>query len=96
METVLSPKLLEATERRMRFCGTCGIALGLMTGEEFDKLYACLFCGEKIHPAPEKEKKSLFPPEIEQYLTPTMFFNTLREVFAEREKEKVHLRLFGC
>lgn len=88
MEVVLSPKLLEAMERRMRFCGTCGIALGLMTGEEFDHLCPtlCRFCGEKIAPTPAKEEKSLFPPEMREYITPKLLFSVLHEIFTERRK----------
>jgi len=88
MEVVQSPKLLEEMERRMRFCGTCGIALGLMTGEEFDRLCPtlCRFCGGKIAPAPEKKERSLFPPEIQEQITPKILYGVLCEIFAERRE----------
>lgn len=84
VEVVLSPKLLEAMERRMQFCGTCGVGIGLMTKAEYADLYACPFCGGKLRPALEREERSLFPPETQQYLTPHLFYSVLCEVFAER------------
>jgi len=75
METVLSPKALEevryTTERRMQFCGTCGVGIGLMTEAEYADLYACSFCGGKLRPALEREERSLFSPEIREYVTPS-------------------------
>ena len=90
MEVVLSPKLLEeikrTTERHMVFCGTCGVGIGLMTEAEYADLYACPFCGGKLRPALEREERTLFPPEIQEYITPKLLFNVLREIFAERRK----------
>ena len=92
METVLSPKLLEeikrTTERRMAFCGTCGVGIGLMTQAEFDHRYSqqCPICRGKTTPTPAKEEKSLFSPEIREYVTPKLLFGVLREIFAERRE----------
>jgi len=92
MEVVQSPKLLEEIERttvrHMIFCSNCGIALHLMTQAEADHHYPpqCPSCRGKIAPAPKKEKRSLFPPEIQEYITPKLFFNVLHEIFAERRK----------
>lgn len=45
--------------RRMRFCETCGVAIGIMTREEFAARYInapgkCPVCGKPVHVIPKK------------------------------------------